>query len=414
MGIALLASYRGAQVFETLGLSHDVVNRYFPGTPAILGGRSLANLADSQARLHHQAYGEAAHATVKRLSSYGFYKFKKGGEAHRFSPARAKQLHKLLLKAAEPLKGAENPFEALPEGPEGFLEYAREQTAPIGLRDLMDFACHRPPLKLEDVEPSRSIVSRFSTGAMSHGSLSAEAHETIAVAMNRLGGASNSGEGGEAADRYGTERASKIKQVASGRFGVTAGYLSSAEEIQIKMAQGSKPGEGGQIPGHKVTDEIATIRMTSPGVALISPPPHHDIYSIEDLAQLIFDLKQVNSAAEISVKLVSEDGVGTIAAGVAKGFADVVHISGAEGGTGASPLSSVKFAGMPWEARAGSSAADPGGQPASRQGATARGRRISHRTRRGGSGAARSGSVLLRHQRPYRGRLPDGAHLPYQ
>ncbi|MCA9780036.1 MAG: glutamate synthase subunit alpha, partial [Candidatus Eremiobacteraeota bacterium] len=180
-------------------------------------------------------------------------------------------------------------------------------------------------------------------------SLSAEAHETLAIAMNRLGGASNSGEGGEDAARYGTEKASKIKQIASGRFGVTATYLASAEEIQIKMAQGSKPGEGGQIPGHKVTDEIARIRMTNPGVALISPPPHHDIYSIEDLAQLIFDLKQVNSQAEISVKLVSEDGVGTVAAGVAKGFADVVHISGAEGGTGASPLSSVKFAGMPWE-----------------------------------------------------------------
>lgn len=349
MGIALLSSYRGAQVFETLGLDQELVKQYFPGTPGLLGGHTLQDLADAQARLHHQAYGEAASETIQRLSSYGFYKPKKGGEVHRFSPARAKQLHKILMKAVDALADAENPFEALPEGPDGFLEYSREKTPPIGLRDLMDFACHRPPLSLEEVESARSIVSRFSTGAMSHGSLSAEAHETLAIAMNRLGGASNSGEGGEAADRYGTERASKIKQVASGRFGVTATYLASAEEIQIKMAQGSKPGEGGQIPGHKVTDEIARIRMTNPGVALISPPPHHDIYSIEDLAQLIFDLKQVNSQAEISVKLVSEDGVGTVAAGVAKGFADVVHISGAEGGTGASPLSSVKFAGMPWE-----------------------------------------------------------------
>jgi glutamate synthase (ferredoxin) len=349
MGIALLNSYRGAQVFETLGLGQELVNRYFPGTPAVLGGRTLGDLADTQARLHRQSYGEGAAETVERLSSYGFYKYKKGGEAHRFSPARAKQLHKLLNTAAEKLKGQDNPFEALPEGPEGFLDYSRAELPPIGLRDLMDFACHRPPLPLDQVESARSIVARFSTGAMSHGSLSAEAHETLAIAMNRLGGASNSGEGGEDADRYGTEKASKIKQVASGRFGVTASYLSSGEEIQIKMAQGSKPGEGGQIPGHKVTEEIARIRMTSPGVALISPPPHHDIYSIEDLAQLIFDLKQVNSRAEISVKLVSEDGVGTIAAGVAKGFADIVHVSGADGGTGASALSSVKFAGMPWE-----------------------------------------------------------------
>lgn len=351
MGIALLSSYRGAQIFETLGLDRSLVETYFPGTPAVLSGRTLADLAEAQSTLHYQAYGEPASETVQRLSSYGFYKFKKDGEAHRFSPARAKALHKILNPAAALLKANpdSSPFEVLPEGPDRFLEFAREASPPIGLRDLLSFARHRPPLKLEQVESLRAIVARFSTGAMSHGSLSAEAHETLAIAMNRLGGASNSGEGGEEMSRYGTEKVSKIKQIASGRFGVTASYLCSAQEIQIKMAQGSKPGEGGQIPGHKVTAEIARIRMTNPGVALISPPPHHDIYSIEDLAQLIFDLKQVNPEAEISVKLVSEDGVGTVAAGVAKGFADVVHISGCEGGTGASPLSSVKFAGMPWE-----------------------------------------------------------------
>lgn len=351
MGIALLASYRGAQVFEILGLDEGLVAKYFPGTVSVLGGRTLADIADRQKRLHFQAYGETAIETVERLSSFGFYKPKKDGERHRFTPARSKELQALLRAGAEVLESASavSPFEALPHGPEGFLEFSQGAESPIALRDLMNFVCHRPSLPLEEVEPLRDIVSRFSTGAMSHGSLSAEAHETLAVALNRLGAMSNSGEGGEAPERYGTERASKVKQVASGRFGVTAHYLSSAEEIQIKISQGSKPGEGGQIPGHKVTEEIASIRHTSPGVDLISPPPHHDIYSIEDLAQLIYDLKQVNPQAEVSVKLVSEDGVGTIAAGVAKGFADVVHLSGAEGGTGASPLSSVKFAGMPWE-----------------------------------------------------------------
>lgn len=351
MGISLLSSYRGAQVFEALGLSERLVDRYFPGTASTLGGRGLKGVAEVQRRWHHRAYGEQTGETLERLASHGFYKYKKGGELHRLSPPRIKILHK-LLKAGEDLLKEQpdsDPYDVLPEGPEGFLDFARESAALIGLRDLLDFVRHRQPLPLDSVESARSIVARFSTGAMSHGSLSAEAHETLAIAMNRLGGASNSGEGGEAPDRLGTERGSKVKQIASGRFGVTPAYLASAQELQIKVAQGSKPGEGGQIPGHKVSAEIASIRHTSPGVALISPPPHHDIYSIEDLAQLIYDLKQVNSRARVSVKLVSEDGVGTIAAGVAKGFADIIHISGSEGGTGASPLSSIKFAGMPWE-----------------------------------------------------------------
>ena len=351
MGISLLSSYRGAQVFEALGLAPDVVNTYFKGTVSTLGGKTLEHLAECQKRLHHRAYSEKTDETLSRLSSYGFYKYKKGGEFHRLSPLRVRALHKILTPAEQRLLESPEkaPQEVLPEGPDGFLKWSQSETAVIGVRDLLGFVEFRKSLPLEEVEPTTAILARFSTGAMSHGSLSAESHEGLAAAMNRLGGSSNSGEGGEDIARFGTERSSKIKQLASGRFGVTPHYLASAKELQIKVAQGSKPGEGGQIPGHKVTDEIARIRHTNPGVALISPPPHHDIYSIEDLAQLIYDLKRVNPRAQVSVKLVSEDGVGTVAAGVAKGFADIIHISGAEGGTGASPLSSIKFAGMPWE-----------------------------------------------------------------
>jgi len=222
----------------------------------------------------------------------------------------------------------------------------RPPTAP---RDLLEFVPAGPPVPLEEVEPAGEIVRRFSTGAISHGAISKEAHETLAVAMNRLAGRSNTGEGGEDPARYRTEANSRIKQVASGRFGVTPEYCAFADELQIKIAQGSKPGEGGQLPGHKVTEEIARLRHTQPGVALISPAPHHDVYSIEDLAQLVFDLKQVNPVAEVSVKLVSETGVGIVAAGAAKGLAEIVHIAGADGGTGASPLGSIKNAGLPWE-----------------------------------------------------------------
>ncbi len=352
MGISLLASYRGAQVFEVLGLCQSLVETYFPGTSSVLGGANLEQLAVQQNRHHHSAFREPASETLDRMASQGFYKYKKDGEPHRFTPKLIRRLHKLLAPAQEALKvqNGESPFTLLPTGPDGFIEYAKEVNAGCnGLRELLDFVHHRPSIALEDVEPLESIVARFSTGAMSHGSLSLESHADLAVAMNRIGASSNSGEGGEDERRLGTERNSKVKQVASGRFGITPAYLLSASEIQIKMAQGSKPGEGGQIPGHKVTAEIAEIRHTRPGVALISPPPHHDIYSIEDLSQLIFDLKRINAGAAISVKLVSSEGVGTVAAGVAKGFADIIHISGCEGGTGASPLSSMKFAGMPWE-----------------------------------------------------------------
>ncbi|MBI3928177.1 MAG: glutamate synthase large subunit [Armatimonadetes bacterium] len=353
MGIALLSSYRGAQVFEALGLGSEVIRRYFPHTSSQVGGVGTAELARYIAEWHRLAYGGLPEDQLATLASYGFYKYKKDGELHRYDPGRVRKLHK-AVKAGEKLLRARpsaSPFEVLADGLPGYEDFARaaESDRPIGIRDLLGFVRHRPAVDVSDVEPLRHIVRRFSTGAMSHGSLSAEAHETLALAMNRLGGMSNCGEGGEDPTRFGTEKNSRIKQVASGRFGVTTAYLMAAEELQIKISQGSKPGEGGQIPGHKISLEIARIRHTTPGVALISPPPHHDVYSIEDLAQLIFDLKRVNPNATISVKLVSCDGVGTVAAGVAKGFADLIHISGCEGGTGASPLSSIKFAGMPWE-----------------------------------------------------------------
>lgn len=348
MGISVLSSYRAGQVFESLGLDRGLVERYFPDTPAWLGGLTLEQLAERQAHWHRLAFAQeepnAAHAGP------GFYKFKKDGERHRFSPAVVKAMHQVVEKAAGRI-GQDNPYDIFRQGVEGYADYvaALQAQGRVGLRDLFGFVRHRATLEVSEVEPLEAIVARFSTGAMSHGSLSSESHQTLSVALNRLGAASNCGEGGEAPERYGTEANSRIKQVASGRFGVTPGYLLSADELQIKMAQGSKPGEGGQIPGHKVTDEIARVRHTRAGVDLISPPPHHDIYSIEDLAQLIHDLKRLHPSARVSVKLVSEDGVGTVAAGVAKGFADIIQISGSEGGTGASPLSSIKFAGMPWE-----------------------------------------------------------------
>ncbi|MFN8610763.1 MAG: glutamate synthase large subunit, partial [Vulcanimicrobiota bacterium] len=347
MGISVLSSYRAGQVFESLGLDQRLVERYFPDTPAWLGGLSLDQLALRQASWHQQAFAQAEPTSAH--AGPGFYKFKKDGERHRFSPLVIKALHQILEKVA--LTPVENPYQKYRGGLDGYDDYVQtlRDQGRVGLRDLLDFVRHRPRRELSEVEPLEAIVARFSTGAMSHGSLSSEAHETLSVALNRLGAASNCGEGGEAPERYGTTSNSRIKQVASGRFGVTPAYLLSADELQIKMAQGSKPGEGGQIPGHKVTDEIARVRHTRSGVDLISPPPHHDIYSIEDLAQLIHDLKRLHPGAKVSVKLVSEDGVGTVAAGVAKGHADIIQISGSEGGTGASPLSSIKFAGMPWE-----------------------------------------------------------------
>ena len=349
MGISTVASYRGAQTFEAIGVHQAVVDRYFTGTPRRIGGVGLEAIAIDVLRFHAEAFGE-----IEKLKDRGIYRFRKAGEYHALNPLVFKALHKAVRTSD---------FEA-------YEEYARhvDERPVCNLRDLLRYKRSTEPLPLDEIEPIEGIVQRFSTQAMSHGSVSREAHETIAIAMNRLGAKSNSGEGGEDPSRYrrfdqdrpehshaswhpkaGDWANSAIKQVASGRFGVTADYLVSASEIEIKMAQGSKPGEGGQIPGYKVNAEIASIRRSVPGVTLISPPPHHDIYSIEDLAQLIYDLKRVNRLARIGVKLVATSGVGTIAAGVAKGYADNIQISGHDGGTGASPLSSVKNAGVPWE-----------------------------------------------------------------
>ncbi len=325
MGIADVASYRGAQLFEAVGLAQDVVELCLPGTPSSIGGVGFAEL-EREILARWNAPDE--------LENPGYVKFRKGGEPHATEPP----VVEALQEAAHALRrGRYDRFAALVN-----------TRQPLELRDLLSLASV-DPVPLDEVEPVEEIVRRFSSGAMSHGSLSAEAHETVAIAFNRLGARSNSGEGGEDPARFRTERNSRIKQVASARFGVTPEYLAFADELQIKIAQGSKPGEGGQLPGHKVTAEIARLRHTEPGIELISPPPHHDIYSIEDLAQLVFDLKHAAPHASVSVKLVAETGIGLVAAGVAKALADVIHIAGADGGTGASPLSSIKHAGMPWE-----------------------------------------------------------------
>ena len=336
MGISTVDSYMGAQIFEAVGLGDDVVQTCFPGTPSVVKGNGFQEIAEVVLTWHTKAFPEAG-----KLDTYGYYKPRKGGEHHDFTPETARKLHEAVgLKGA----GGGEPSR------EAYREWVRMVDAqPSQLRSALAFRSDRRPIPIEQVEPVEAIVKRFSTAQMSLGSLSQEAHEVLAIAMNRLGGRSGSGEGGEDPARFGTERNSAVKQVASGRFGVTPAYLASAAEIQIKIAQGSKPGEGGQIPGDKVTPLIARLRKTTPDVALISPPPHHDIYSIEDLAQLIYDLKAANPDAEISVKLVAQTGVGTIAAGVAKGGADIIVISGHSGGTGSSPLNSIKNAGLPWE-----------------------------------------------------------------
>jgi glutamate synthase (ferredoxin) len=339
MGISDVASYRGAQLFEAIGLEPMVVERCFPGTPYLAGGVGFAELEQEAAARHAAGY-----AGSPRLESPGYVKFRKGGEPHATSPAVVEALHETAAAHAlrRAVAGGGWPLY------ERFAALVNERT-PLELRDLLETVAAGEAVPLEDVEPAESIARRFSGGAMSHGALSAEAHETVAIALNSIGARANTGEGGEDPDRYRSNRNSPIKQVASGRFGVTPEYLAFADELQIKIAQGSKPGEGGQLPGRKVTAEIARLRHTQPGVALISPPPHHDIYSIEDLSQLIFDLRQVNPRAEISVKLVASAGVGLVAAGCVKALADIVHIAGADGGTGASPLSSIKNAGAPWE-----------------------------------------------------------------
>jgi len=374
MGISVLDSYRSAQIFEALGLAQEVIDRCFTGTTSVLGGLDFADLARTVLEQHAVAYeGDISVDSDGVLPSPGIIKCRKGGEFHDMSKPVIDALHDVLglgrTASTEPfvLDGAgkedvDGPTAALVRraAQEGrtdlyrvFSETVRSRQ-PAFPRDLLSFDSRREPVDLAEVEPVSAITARFSTGAMSHGALSREAHETLAAALNMIGGRANSGEGGESAHRFRTRGSAldldcRIKQVASGRFGVTPEYLANAEVLQIKMAQGSKPGEGGQIPGHKVIDEIAQLRHTSPGVTLISPPPHHDIYSIEDLAQLIFDLKQVNPSALVDVKLVALSGIGTIAAGVVKALADSIHISGNDGGTGASPLSSIQHAGMPWE-----------------------------------------------------------------
>lgn len=402
MGISVLSSYHGAQLFEAVGLASEVITRCFSGTPSPIGGVGWEGIAADVLQFHRMAFGrenlssEENHHECPRinpdeetnpyssvfisgeglplepghrpgtimatrghhggarsegtpyLDDHGFYRFRKNGEYHAFNPGVIRALHRVVRSDGD-RRGA-------PARTELYHVYreAVEDRPPVALRDFLTFDSPRRPISLNEVEPVGEIVKRFCTSGMSHGALSREAHEALAIAMNRLGARSNSGEGGEDPSRFrrpeqGDWAGSAIKQVASARFGVTPAYLVSADELEIKIAQGSKPGEGGQLPGHKVTVEIARLRHATPGIALISPPPHHDIYSIEDLAELIYDLRQINPRARIAVKLVAEAGVGTIAAGVVKAGADVVHLSGHDGGTGASPLSSIKHAGAPWE-----------------------------------------------------------------
>jgi len=341
MGISTIQSYRGAQIFEAIGLRRDFVEKYFTWTPSRIEGVGLEEIARETLERHCTAFVERGDGTLP-LDPGGQYQWRADGEFHLFNPTT---IHKLQQAVRN------NDYQAFKEYSRAVDEQARNLCT---LRGLFDLKFAAKPIPLEEVEPIESIMRRFKSGAMSYGSISQEAHETLAIAMNRIGGKSNTGEGGEDPERYkplpnGDSKNSAIKQVASGRFGVTSLYLVNAQELQIKIAQGAKPGEGGQLPGHKVYPWIAKTRHATPGVGLISPPPHHDIYSIEDLAQLIHDLKNANHEARISVKLVAEVGVGTIAAGVAKAHADVVLISGHDGGTGASPLTSIKHAGIPWE-----------------------------------------------------------------
>ena len=339
MGISTLQSYRGAQIFEAIGLDRDFVEKYFTMTSSRIGGVGVKEISEEVRQRHARAFDSNASAA---LVNGGEYQWRRDGEVHLFNPDTVFKLQHATRSGQYRI----------------FKDYTKlvndQSQQRATLRGLFSMKPFGPPVPLDEVEPLETILPRFSTGAMSYGSISGEAHETLAIAMNRMGAKSNTGEGGEDPARYvpdanGDSRCSAIKQVASGRFGVTSEYLVSADDIQIKMAQGAKPGEGGQLPGHKVYPWIAKVRHSTPGVGLISPPPHHDIYSIEDLAQLIFDLKNANPVARVHVKLVAESGVGTVAAGVSKAHADVVLISGHDGGTGASPLTSLKHAGVPWE-----------------------------------------------------------------
>ena len=342
MGISTLSSYMGAQIFEALGLAPQLIEECFTHTPSKIRGAGYVEIARDVLRLHETAYPKTESDGAKSLEDFYFLRYRKGGEQHAFTPTWFKPFHEAVRKG-----DYDKQYRV-------YAEAVNTREKPIALRDLLEYSCAGAPIPIEDVEPPEALFARFATGAMSHGALSTEAHECLAIAMNRIGGRSNSGEGGEHPSRFqheenGDWRNSQIKQVASGRFGVTPEYLISARELQIKMAQGAKPGEGGQLPGAKVSAEIAFIRHSVPGVTLISPPPHHDIYSIEDLAQLIYDLKQVNPHARVSVKLVAQAGIGTVAAGVAKAHADTIIISGHDGGTGASPITSIKNTGVSWE-----------------------------------------------------------------
>ena len=335
MGIATIASYRNAGLFDVLGLDKSIANDCFETSHSALGGLNYNDIDERITKYHTQAFKEDGFNKIFPLNIGGYYKFYTGQEHHDFGPAIIHAIHAMAQS------GKKEDYDKL-----------KDLVNKRGLkfiRDFFELKSDRKSIDISEVESKEKIFKRFASAAMSLGSISPEAHETIAIAMNRIGAQSNSGEGGEDKDRFATQRVSKIKQVASGRFGVTPAYLRSAEEIQIKVAQGAKPGEGGQLPGHKVTPLIGKLRHTVPGVTLISPPPHHDIYSIEDLSQLIFDVKQVNPKARVAVKLVSTIGVGTIAAGVAKAYADKIIISGGDGGTGAAPLTSIKFTGNPWE-----------------------------------------------------------------
>lgn len=366
MGICVLMSYIGAQIFECIGLSDQVIAKYFEGTTSKIGGLEIKDIADEALRLHRLAFPQRGGNAPGNLVQRGFLTNKAGGEFHGNNPELVKTLHEALKARHEKL-----PAEEQQQLFEKYTALVNERP-PAALRDLLDFNSRRQPINVGMVEPAEEILRRFCTGGMSLGSLSREMHEVLAIAMNRLGGKSNSGEGGEDPRRYyplqavqengtcadfgglkdlkpGDHAGSAVRQVASARFGVTAEYLVTANQLEIKIAQGAKPGEGGQLPGHKVTDYIARLRRAKVGMPLISPPPHHDIYSIEDLSQLIFDLHQVNPDAKVSVKLVAADGIGTIAAGVAKANADIIQISGHDGGTGASPVASIKHVGTPWE-----------------------------------------------------------------
>jgi glutamate synthase (NADPH/NADH) large chain len=335
MGISTMASYRNSSLFDIVGLSDDICKACFPHASNDLSGLTFADIEAKIDTIHHQAFFDDK--TMFPLEMGGFYKYTDGGEYHDYGPAITKAMHDKNAVGNENVSDF-NELKKLIEG--------RDKKF---IRDFFELKSDKKAIAVADVEPKEEIFKRFASAAMSCGSISIEAHEAIAVAMNTIGAQSNCGEGGEDAARFNTLKNSKIKQVASGRFGVTPAYLVNCEELQIKLAQGAKPGEGGQLPGSKVTGMIAKLRHTTPGVTLISPPPHHDIYSIEDLAQLIFDLKQINPKATVAVKLVSSIGVGTIAAGVAKAYADKIIISGSDGGTGAAPLTSIKHTGNPWE-----------------------------------------------------------------